>query len=145
MQRKVTKRFLPLILCMVLIVATALFTTGCNGTDEADASEKLYEEGCELGEGKMSFPFIVVEKDGTETEFLIKTDKEVVGDALLDVELIEGEDGDYGLYVKRVNGILADYNVDGTYWAFYINDEYAMSGVDMTPIVEGEKYSFKVE
>ena len=145
MQRKVTKKLLPLILCMVLIVATALFTTGCNGKEEVASSEKLYEEGCELGEGDISFPFIVVEKDGTETEFLIHTDKEIVGEALLDVELIEGEDGDYGLYVKRVNGILADYDVDGTYWAFYVNDEYAMSGVDMTAIAEGEIYSFKVE
>ena len=52
---------------------------------------------------------------------------------------------DYGLYVKEVNGITADYDVDGTYWAFYINDEYASTGVDSTNITEGDNYSFKVE
>ena len=57
----------------------------------------------------------------------------------------EGEDGQYGLYVKTVNGITADYDVDGTYWAFYINGEYAMSGVDVTDIAAGSTYAFKVE
>ena len=99
----------------------------------------------ELGEGEKAFLFTVVDKDGNETNFDIHTDKEVVGDALLELGLIAGEDGQYGLYVKTVNGIVADYDVDGTYWAFYINGEYAMSGVDTTPINEGETYSFKVE
>lgn len=44
-----------------------------------------------------------------------------------------------------VNGIIADYDVDKTYWAFYINGEYAMSGVDTTKIEEGAAYSLKVE
>ena len=48
-------------------------------------------------------------------------------------------------YVKTVNGITADYDADGVYWAFYVNGEYAVSGVDSTPIAEGESYSFKVE
>ena len=66
-------------------------------------------------------------------------------EALLAEGLIEGENGAYGLYVKKVNGIVADYDIDKTYWAFYINGEYAMSGVDTTEIVEGATYSFKVE
>ena len=49
------------------------------------------------------------------------------------------------MYVKKVNGILADYNIDKTYWAFYINGEYAFSGVDTTPVENGATYSFKVE
>jgi len=47
--------------------------------------------------------------------------------------------------VKSVNGITADYDVDQTYWAFYVNDAYATSGVDVTPIEAGAKYAFKVE
>ena len=69
----------------------------------------------------------------------------MVGDALLEEGLVEGEDGAYGLYVKKVNGILADYEVNQTYWAFYINGEYAMSGVDITPVEDGATYAFKVE
>ena len=48
-------------------------------------------------------------------------------------------------YVKTVNGITADYDTDGTYWAFYVNGEYAMTGVDSTPVEDGAVYTFKVE
>ena len=68
-----------------------------------------------------------------------------MGAALQELELIEGEEGDYGLYVKSVNGIIADYDLNGTYWAFYINGEYAMSGVDVTEIEEGAAYALRVE
>ena len=61
------------------------------------------------------------------------------------IELIAGEKSAYGLYVKTVNGISADYDKDKTYWAFYVNGSYASSGVDTTPIKEGEVYMFKVE
>ena len=49
------------------------------------------------------------------------------------------------MYVKTVDGILADYETTGTYWAFYINGEYAMSGVDTTAIEAGASYEMKVE
>ncbi len=87
----------------------------------------------------------MVEKEGKETEFEVHTDKETVGEALLELDLIAGEDGEYGLYVTTVNGITVDFDTDGVYWAFYINDEYAQSGVDATPIEEGANYSFRVE
>ena len=54
--------------------------------------------------------------------------------------MIAGDESDYGLYVKVVNGITADYDVDQSYWAFYIGDEYAMTGVDATAVEEGVNY-----
>ena len=36
-------------------------------------------------------------------------------------------------------------NTVGMYWALYINDEYAQSGVDTVEIKEGDSYSFKME
>ena len=59
--------------------------------------------------------------------------------------LIAGEDGAYGLYVKTVNGVTLDYDADGMYWAFYVNGEYASSGVDATEAVSGAEYMFKAE
>lgn len=141
------KKLLSLMLCLVLIAATALMATACNDIfkDFFQKEETTTPQETEVPALKKSFTFIVVDKDGKETSFSISTDKTTVGDALLEKGLIEGEDGAYGLYVKKVNGILADYDVDKTYWAFYINGEYAMSGVDATEIVEGATYSFKVE
>ncbi|MBE6891996.1 MAG: DUF4430 domain-containing protein [Ruminococcaceae bacterium] len=142
-------RSLSFILSVVLIAAIALFTVGCNDDQNNDLGEqgtaKTIENGAVYGEGEKSFTFTVVDGEGNEVSCEVRTDKAFVGDALLELGLISGENGPYGLYVKTVNGITADYDVDGTYWAFYIDGEYAMSGVDVTDIVEGSTYTFKVE
>ena len=147
MQTKRRQYFLPFILCIVLTAAIALFTTGCNGTDTppsgADAAQQ--DNSAQLGEGSTKFDFTVVDKEGTETNFEIHTDKETVGEALLELGIIAGEESQYGLFVKTVNGITADYDKDGAYWAFYINDEYAQTSVDMTKIEDGASYSFRIE
>lgn len=46
---------------------------------------------------------------------------------------------------KTVNGMTADYDKDGVYWAFYIDGEYAMTGVDATNITDGAQYAFRME
>jgi len=139
------KKFTSWLLCMMLIVAMAL-TAGCGEKKQENNSSAGQEVSANvLGEGKTQFNFTVVDKDGKETAFEIHTDKATVGEALLELGLIEGEEGAYGLYVKKVNGITADYDVDQTYWAFYVNGEYGMTGVDVTNIEAGATYSFKVE
>ena len=141
------KKLVSWLLCMMLIVAMALTTVGC-GTKEQNGSQPATEgqaSATVLGEGQTKFSFTVVDKDGNATEFEIHTDKATVGEALLELNLIAGDEGDYGLYVKQVNGITADYDVDQTYWAFYVNDAYAMSGVDTTAIEADARYAFKVE
>ena len=150
MRMKSNKRIVSWLLCVMLIVAMAFTTIGCstnanNGTTTTEAQTVADSKQTVLGEGETVFAFIVVDKDGNETAFEIHTDKTTVGEALLELELIAGEFGDYGLYVKTVNGITADWDVDGTYWGFYIDGEYAMSGVDTTDIVAGSTYTFKVE
>ena len=112
---------------------------------ETESVESTEASVIVLGEGSTKFQFVVVDADGNETDFEIHTDKETVGEALLEENLIAGDDSEYGLYVKTVNGITADYDTDQTYWAFYINGEYAATGVDSTPVTEGDTYSFKVE
>ena len=72
--------------------------------------------------------------------FTLKTDKATVGEALIENELVSGDEGPYGLYVKVVNGMTADYDIDQSYWAFYINGEFAMTGIEMTEIKEGVIY-----
>lgn len=150
------KRYLN-IFCTLLILTVALFTTGCNGkTDYNKSSVSVTEASMQpdtdeptdykqLGEGKTKFTFSVVDAEGEETKFEIHTDKKTVGKALSELGLIEGEDSTYGLYVKTVNGITLDYDKDGKYWSFYINGEYAQTGVDSTKVTEGDDYSFKAE
>ena len=138
---------LSFILCMMLVAATTLIMTGCNdkATQEVTPGTSVSVESNVLGEGDTKFTLSVVDQDGNETQFEIHTDKETVGEALLECGLVEGDEGEFGLYVKKVNGIEADYDKNGTYWAFYINGEYATTGVDSTTITEGDTYALKVE
>ncbi len=147
MQMTRSKRSLSLILCIVLIAAMALVTIGChdNNTINPNETGTTGTAATVLGEGETKFTFTVTDGDGKETAFEIHTDKDTVGDALLELQLIAGEDSQYGLFVKTVNGITVDYDKDGKYWAFYAGGEYASAGVDTTEIVEDTTYSFKVE
>ena len=145
MKFKNNKKFTSLLLCMMLIVAMAL-TAGCGEKKQENNSSAGQEVSANvLGEGKTQFNFTVVDGEGKETAFEIHTDKTTVGEALLELGLIAGEESTYGLYVKTVNGITADYDKDQTYWAFYVNGEYGMTGVDSTNVEAGATYSFKVE
>jgi len=150
MQNKKLLRILSFLLVVLLIAAMAVTTTACNDNKQNEqetvqTTKAPAQEVKELGEGATQFSFIAVDKDGNETKFLINTDKTTVGEALLDVELIAGDESEYGLYVKTVNGITLDYDKDKMYWAFYVNGEYATTGVDTTEIDENAKYSFKAE
>ena len=138
-------------LCMTLTIILTLFLAGCNGgkgngtPSTAAPAVNARTESTLLGEGSTKFDFTMVDKEGNETQFEIHTDRETVGEALTELGLIAGEEGKYGLYVKTVNGITVDYDKDGVYWAFYVNDEYALAGIDSTAITEGDSYSLRIE
>ncbi len=147
------------ILCIALIAASALCITGCDdGTKTGDATggtasdqtqaqtaDGTFEDGATLGEGATQFTFTVVDTDGNETSATVNTDAANLGEALLDLGVISGDDGDYGLYVKTVNGQTLDYDKDGKYWALSVDGQYATTGVDSTPIEAGTTYRFTAE
>ena len=134
--KRTIKSTASIILALVFMVC--LFS--CNTVDKAGAWENAtYRKNMELGSGSKTVIVEVKAEDQTIT-FTIKTDKDTVGDALIEHNLIDGDEGAYGLYVKVVNGITADYDVDQSYWAFYIDGEMAMTGVDGTDITEGTVY-----
>lgn len=153
MQKTRFKKALSFAVCMVLVAAIALFTTGCNDKKEepspvetasfpSESTNTSEVKPIEIGQGKNQFNFSVTLPDGVVKNYIIKTDKTIVGEALQELELISGEEGPYGLYVKVVNGVELDYDTHGKYWAFYINGEMAMSGVDITEITPDTTYSF---
>ena len=84
----------------------------------------------------------VVHKDLSEKTFTYQTDAEYLGEVLLAEGLIQGDVGEFGLYVTVVDGEEAIYETDGAYWAFYVGGEYAMQGVDQTPVEDGDSFSF---
>ena len=137
-------RMLSLVLVFVLIAAAAL--TGCSGKPaETTGAPEPAGQTTVLGEGSKTMDFTVVDKEGITHLYTIHTDAETVGQALLELELIDGEEGPYGLYIKSVLGQVLDYETDGMYWGFYVNGDYALTGVDQTPITEGDAYLLKAD
>ncbi len=148
---------LSCLLLVVLMAATALTMTAC--VDQADggpaatgatttttvATTTTTAPYTELGKGETSFFFNVTDAEGNVTKFLVKTDEPNVGTALTNLNLIDGEQSEFGLYVKTVNGITLDYNTHGKYWAFYVNGGYASAGVDTTAVENGATYEFRAE
>lgn len=120
-------------LCLLLALVLTLSALGLTACKKEDAS------------AAHTFTLEVTDLDGKVTKHEISTDKQTVGEALLEQGLISGDVGDYGLYVKTVDGLTLDYETDGKYWAFYVDGEYAMAGVDSTDITDGSTYAFKPE
>ena len=128
------------VLSLVLVAAMVLMFAGC-GQKQVEENPQTTQDQQEIVE--KSFKFQAVDLDGTKKEFDVKYDNEkTVGEALKNEGLISGEEGQYGLMVDTVDGQKYDYTADGAYWAFYVNGAYANSGVDTTPIKDGEIYSF---
>lgn len=136
-----------LLLVIALVASMTAGLAGCGASPSAQTAETataVLESG-EIGEGSKQFYLTVTDGDGNQYDYTVNTDAETVGEALLELGLIAGDETEYGLYVKEVNGFVADYDTDGTYWAFYIDGEYAMTGVDQTEITEGSTYTLQVE
>ncbi len=129
-------RLLALLLAVLLLSAFV----ACKKEESTPGWEDaLYTEDTELGEGEITV-FVEVATEEKSITFTLHTDKDTLGAALLEHELIEGDEGPYGLYVKYVNGIKADYDEDGTYWNFTKDGEIMMVGVDSADIADGEHY-----
>ena len=133
------------LLCALLAALLCLGACGrrearVTGSDAATAVDLSAAE--KLGEGAHRFIFTVTFADGSVKAYDVATDETTVGAALSSLGLVEGEQGDYGLYVKTIDGVRADYTLDGAYWAFYVDGAYAMTGVDDTAIAENGVYAF---
>lgn len=133
------KKSISIILAIFCVMA--LFA-GCNrnrGPVYVDGTAR-YEEDTTLGTGSKTITVTVKDNEGKAVVLTIKTDTKTVGDALLENELISGEQGPYGMYMKVVNGLRADYDKDQAFWAFTVNGESSMTGVDQTDLTDGGVY-----
>ncbi len=134
--KRTVKSTISIIISLVFVFALV----SCNAVEKTGAwKNATYLKDMEFGNGSKTL-IVEVKAEEQLITFTVKTDKDTVGAALLEHSIIAGEESQYGLYVKTVNGITADYDVDQSYWAFYINGEYAMTGVDSTEITEGTIY-----
>lgn len=95
----------------------------------------------QAAQGQKSVTVEVLHADGNEKTFHYETDMDYLGSLLLAEGLIEGEPGPYGLYIKKVDGEVADYDQNKAYWSFFVGEEYATQGIDLTPLTDGGTYA----
>lgn len=113
-----------------VLVALAIIMAGIYATTRPDTSA-----------GDKTITVEVVYADETSNTFTYETDAAYLGEVLLENDLVEGEEGPYGLYITVVDGEEAVYEETGTYWALYEGDAYAQQSADQTPIEDGDVFA----
>ena len=93
-------------------------------------------------QGAKSITIEVVDNNANSTMYDIHTDAEYLRQAMEEADGLEfsGSVGEFGLMVDTVNGVTADWNVDQSYWGFYVNGDYCKYGIDAQPVVDGDAF-----
>ncbi len=89
----------------------------------------------------------VIDSTGASAVYELNTDAEFLRQAMDEAEGLtyDGEEGEYGIMISAINGEVADYNVNGAYWGFYVNDAYCNYGIDTQPVMDGDAFIIKYE
>lgn len=95
-------------------------------------------------EGSKSVTLEVLNQEKQTSTYEVKTDAEFLRQAMEEAKdfTFDGEVGDYGFTLYTINGETHNWNVDGSYWAIYVNGEYAQNGIDSQPVKDGDVYRF---
>lgn len=94
--------------------------------------------------GEKQLGISVVDAEGNTEEFSFSTSQEFLRGALEEQGLVQGEESQYGLYVTTVNGLTADESQQ-QWWCFTKGGEDVMTGVDSTPIADGDHFEITLK
>ena len=122
---KQSKKIVLALVALVVVVAVALglwFALKPQGT-----------------QGGKTITVNVVFADGTQNTHTITTDAEYLRGALEQENLVAGDESEYGLFVKTVDGVTAD-EANQEWWCFTKGGETLETGVDSTPIADGDTF-----
>ncbi len=131
---KLTALFVVVIM-MLAIVACNTNTVDASGVWEnaTHLSDKTFGSGAKTIE-------VEVKAGEQSVTFTVKTDAENLEDALVEHGIIAGEQAQFGLMVDTVNGIRADYTLDGAWWQFFKDGAPLNTGASSELIEDGGKY-----
>lgn len=93
--------------------------------------------------GAKSITIEVVNQSSETENYKVDTDAEYLRQAMEEADglTFSGTESEYGMMVDTVNGVRADYTLDGAYWSFYVNGEYCNYGIDTQPVADGDAFS----
>ena len=146
------KRLLLISASLLLVLACAFSMFSCDLMEEETTAETLaegeeieasglwadatYRSNVTLGEGAKTVSF-TVEAEGKMITITLKTDKATLGEAMYEHELINDPS-----FFDTLNGMVASWNADQAYWAFYEGETMMHHGVNDENIEGGESYRF---
>lgn len=134
MKKERMMRGLVLLLAVVLSV---FMLAGC--TAAAPGSSDLSSEMSSEAAVQKRFTLTVVHRDGSEKEFALTTKQQYLGAELEAAGIIDGEEGQYGLYIKTADGETADDSKQ-EWWCLTKDGEMTETGIDTTPIEDGDRF-----
>lgn len=123
---KTKKRIIAVIVLLVLIAAAAL--AYLHFSPKAQAGDK-------------TLSILVIHSDCEQNMLTVQTGAETLRDALEPEGIIAGDESEYGLFVKTVDGETVD-DSQQQWWCITKGGEQLMTGVDNTMIADGEQYEF---
>ncbi len=123
--KKQTKIIICLAAVLLVLVAAALVVPKMFTADTQD--------------GQKTFTFTVVYEDGTDKQWEISTDEQYLADALIDEKLIDAAEKQSGMYTV-IDGVKADYNVDGAWWCVTEGGEMTSVGMNDLAVEDGDSF-----
>ena len=123
---------ISILLALICVLSMTFTLVACQNEDDNG----------EEGATPITITLEVIGPDGSSKEHVVETDSSKnLRQALEGAGLISGDEGPYGLYVKVVDGITADYDVDSSWWSLTKDGEMC-AGVDSTKIADGDHFEF---
>ena len=144
MKRISSNRIIVISVALLLCLTVLLSACGNKEVLPEVWEDATYKEDTTLGEGSKTVDVYVTAGEKS-VKLTIKTDEKTLGAALKALSIIEGDESEFGIYIKKTNGIVADYDIDASWWGFnkVLEDgtrEIMLTGVDNIDIVGGEVY-----
>ncbi len=93
----------------------------------------------ETSQGAKEIIVIVDYGNDTSDTFEIDTDAEFLREAIEEEVGLEGDESEFGLFIQTVNGVTADESLQ-QWWCITKGGEAVMSGVDTTPVEDGDQF-----
>ena len=91
--------------------------------------------------GNKTITVDITHKDGTTNTFEIATDAEYLREALEQMSLVSGTDGEFGMYILTMDGETVDES-NQEWWGYTKSGEMVNYGIDTCPITDGDHYEF---
>lgn len=91
--------------------------------------------------GDKTISISIDHKVGEDKTLTIKTDADYLRGALEQEGLVEGTEGDFGLWITAIDGETAD-EANQQWWGYTKSGDYVETGVDQTVIKDGDSFEF---